>query len=99
MRGEEKRSWWEHGRAGVHFPWEMAALPWAAPQANGSLLTSSQEDMAATAGRPCCVRGWLGRHPLPSQASSPTHALSPLLLKLLPTREENVCLSGSRRSA
>lgn len=24
MRGEEKRSWWEHGRAGAHFPWETA---------------------------------------------------------------------------
>lgn len=22
MRGEEKRSWWEHGGAGAHFPWE-----------------------------------------------------------------------------
>lgn len=35
MRGEEKGCWWEHGRAGAHFPWETA-LPRDTQRAEGS---------------------------------------------------------------
>lgn len=93
MRGEEKRSWWEHGRAGAHFPWETAcrALPRDAPRAEGSPADSFPGGAGSRRGE-----GRDGNRPAPRLAPGRRKCTLRPLVKppSLPAREENASHLG-----